>query len=206
MLSGARAAAAAALARVLDDGVSAQPALHSVLSSHALSERDRALCTELFYGTLRLVGPLEKSLLRSADKPGRGLDERIRPHLLIAAYQLQHLAERVPAHAVVNEAVDAVGRTRPGLEGFANALLRRLGSPLSASLRPDAPLEEIADAWGVPHALARAVVDGLPAQEHAAAIAALSARPATWAMCFAGPPPGTTPHRFVPGCHVLPGG
>lgn len=201
----AREVAAAALARVLDDGAWAAPALSSCLDSSGLTDRDKGFATELFYGALRFAGPLETSLLRGADKPGRGLDSRIRPHLLIAAYQLQHLNERVPAHAAVDAAVSAVKRARPGLDGFANALLRKLGSPLHELLKPDAKLPEIAVAWGIPLPLAEAVTARLPAVEHAAAIAGLCARPTTWAVSFVSTN-NETKHAFVPGLVEVPGG
>ncbi len=196
-VDGPREVAARALARVLDDGGWAAPTLSSVLDQSGLTERDRALATELFYGALRFAQPLERSLLRGADKPGRGLDARMRPHLLIAAYQLQHLSDRIPAHAAVDAAVTAVRRTRPGLEGFANALLRRLGSPLSALVAPDAPLAELAAAWGVPLPLAEAVVDGLPIAERSRALGGLCARPTTYALWLDRPAPAD-PHRADP--------
>jgi 16S rRNA (cytosine967-C5)-methyltransferase len=209
-VDGPREVAARALARVLDDGGWAAPTLSSVLDNAGLVDRDRALATELFYGALRFARPLERSILRGADKPGRGLDERVRPHLLIAAYQLQHLQDRIPPHAAVDAAVTAVRRARPGLEGFANALLRRLGSPLSSMVKPDAPLPELADAWGVPLSLAAAVVDGLPVDERAAALGGLCARPTTYALWLAGIPAdageGIAPHAFVPNVAALPSG
>lgn len=204
--SGARRVAADVVARVLDDGAFTQPALSSALDACALDARDKALCTELAYGTLRWASSLEASLLRAADRPQRGLDTRMRPHLLVAAYQLQHLSERVPAHAAVSEAVDAVRAVRPGLAGFANALLRRLGSPLHATLPPAAPIAELADALGVPRPLAEAVAAGLSAQEAREALLALNGRPTTWALVLGDPPAGTRRHRFVPGAFALEGG
>jgi 16S rRNA (cytosine967-C5)-methyltransferase len=203
--SGARVIAADVVARVLDDGAWAQPALASALHSSSLEPRDKALCTELVYGTLRWAAPLEKSLLRSATKPGRGLDKRIRPHLLVAAYQLQHLSERIPAHAAVSEAVDAVRHVRPGLEGFANALLRRLGSPLHLLLKADAPLEALAGALGVPPFLAAAITEELPEAERRDALVALNDRPTTWALAFQEREADVRAHRFVPGMFALEG-
>lgn len=209
----ARALAALALARVLDGGARAQTALSAALEGSRLDDRDRGLATELFYGALRFARPLEASLLRAASKPGRGLDSRIRPHLLVAAYQLQHLAERIPAHAAVSAAVAAIKRERPGLEGFANALLRHLGSPMSAMLTSSSSLAERCAAWGVPLALGRAVTSTLPVDQHDAAIAGLQARPSPWAWFPTGSGSVTvdhdgvsTPrpaHPFVPGCILL---
>jgi 16S rRNA (cytosine967-C5)-methyltransferase len=207
--SGARAVAADVVARVLDDGAWTQPALASALSSSPLDARDRALCTELVYGTLRWATSLEKSLLRGADKPQRGLDKRMRPHLLVAAYQLQHLSERIPARAAVNEAVDAVRVVRPGLEGFANALLRKLGSPVHAMLPADAKLDVVADALGIPHALANAVASierTLPIPDVRAALAGLNARPSTYAFALDESRESANAHAFVPGAFALDGG
>jgi 16S rRNA (cytosine967-C5)-methyltransferase len=196
VVDAARDAAAAALARVLDDDAWAAPALSSVLDAAGLqNERDRAFATELFYGALRFARPLEASILRGADKPGRGLDPRIKSIMLVAAYQLQHLRERVPAHAAVDAAVTAVKRARPGLDGFANALLRKLGSPLHELLKPGAPLPEIAEAWGVPLALAEAITAGLPAAEHVRAVGALCDRPTTWAASFVDLPAPPAPAK-----------
>jgi 16S rRNA (cytosine967-C5)-methyltransferase len=223
---GPREVAAAALQRVLDDAAWAQPTLSAGLDASAMSDRDKALATELFYGALRFAGPLEASLLRAASKPGRGLDKRIRPHLLVAAYQLQHLSDRIPAHAAVSAAVSSIKRVRPGLDGFANALLRHLGSPLHQLLKPTATLPEIAEAWGVPLPLAEAVTADRPASEQAEIVAGLCGRPQTWGLFFGSgvvePPKQEVeiaaetglplaevplvPHAFVPRSHALAGG
>lgn len=203
---GARGIAAEVVGRVLDDGAWTQPALAAALATSALEPRDRALATELTYGALRWAYSLEQSLLRSADKPGRGLDKKIRPHLLVAAYQIQHLHERIPAHAAVSEAVDAVRRVRPGLEGFANALLRRLGSPAHAILRPGTSIDAFADAVGVPRVLARAVAAGLSPLEASQAVLALNGRPTTWAIAFGAVPGHAARHAFVPDMFALEGG
>jgi 16S rRNA (cytosine967-C5)-methyltransferase len=201
----ARSLAAYVVALVLDHDRWSQPALHEALQRCRLDDRDKALCTELVYGTLRHAPALEKSLLRGADKPTKGLDSRLRPHLLVAAYQLHHLAARIPAHAAVDEAVRAVGAERPGLRGFANALLRRLGSPLADSLPATASMQQLAEAHSVPLWVAHDVVAGLPARERGDALAAMSARPHTYAT---GPrtPTDAVMHPFVPGVWQLAGG
>jgi 16S rRNA (cytosine967-C5)-methyltransferase len=177
----ARVAAAAAVAAVLYEGVRSATALSRALQAASLDDRDAALATELCYGALRCARPLEASLLRAATKPGRGLDARIRPHLLVAAYQLQHLGERIPAHAAVSAAVAAIKRERPGLEGFSNALLRHLGSPLSSLLTSSSSVADRCVAYGVPLRVGHAIAASLPVEEHAAAIAALQGRPSSWA-------------------------
>lgn len=123
----ARSVAAQVVVRVLDDGAFASAALDAELARAVqLEPRDRALATELVYGTLRLRGFLEGRIARHAPRGIGGLPVRVRAHLLVAAYQLVALS-RVPAFAAVNEAVSAI-RAHKGekVAGFANAVLRKI--------------------------------------------------------------------------------
>jgi 16S rRNA (cytosine967-C5)-methyltransferase len=121
----ARSIAAKVVTRVLEDGAYVSAALDAELRRHPqLDGRERALATELSYGTLRTEPVLRERLVRHAP---RGVsDERVLAHLLIAAYQIL-LLERVPAFAAVDAAVTGVKRERgPRVAGFANAVLRKL--------------------------------------------------------------------------------
>jgi 16S rRNA (cytosine967-C5)-methyltransferase len=89
--------------------------------------RDRALLTELVYGTLRRQGRLDHVLSHFARRPLRALHPEARAALRLSAYQLLEL-DRIPAHAAVGEAVEHVKRVAPGAAGFANALLRRVAT------------------------------------------------------------------------------
>ncbi len=123
-----------ALIRVLRDDAYGAAALSAELErSKGLEDRDRALATELFYGTLRVKVALEARLAPLAP---RGLkDVVVKAELLVAAYQLLSL-DRIPAFAAVNAAVNGVRAARgKQVAGFANAVLRKLaqGEKLSAS-------------------------------------------------------------------------
>lgn len=115
--------------RVTRDGAFAAAALDAELDrAIQLDPRDRGLATELVYGTLRYLRWLEERIGRHAPRGIAGLDPHVRAHLLLAAYQL-YVLTRVPAFAVVNEAVDAVRAQRgggPKVAGFANAVLRKV--------------------------------------------------------------------------------
>src|SRR3569623_1223846 len=91
-----------------------------------LDDRDRRLASELVYGVLRLRARLERLIGAHADLKKTPL--RVVIALRVAAYQLRFL-DRVPAYAVVDEAVGAA-RASGGakLAGFANAVLRKVGS------------------------------------------------------------------------------
>jgi 16S rRNA (cytosine967-C5)-methyltransferase len=110
---------------VLVDDAYVSAALDAELRRHPqLDARERALATELAYGTMRTEPALRKRLFVHAP---RGVsDERVLAQLLIAAYQIL-LLERVPAFAAVDAAVTGVKRERgPRVAGFANAVLRKL--------------------------------------------------------------------------------
>jgi 16S rRNA (cytosine967-C5)-methyltransferase len=145
----ARDVAAHVLARVDADGAFAAAALQSELARSAqLDERDRALATELVYGSLRLLPWLVARIEQYADRGVGRLDARTRAHLVLAAYQV--LFTRVPAFAAVNEAVGAIRATRgPRLAAFANAVLRKLaaGTPALDDAARARALVESAPAW-----------------------------------------------------------
>lgn len=99
--------------------------------------RDRGLLVELTSGTLRWQAAIDTILTAVSNRKTDQIDIRARAVARLGIYQLRYL-ERVPAHAVVNESVEAI-RTlgRPRAAGFVNAVLRgvlRMGdrSPLPA--------------------------------------------------------------------------
>jgi 16S rRNA (cytosine967-C5)-methyltransferase len=122
----ARDVAARVVARVSKEEAFAAAALEAELGHAAqLAARDRALATELVYGTLRMAPWLRSELGRFAPRGLDSIDARVMAHLEIAAYQL--FFTRVPAFAAVSEAVDLVRAARGAkLAAFANAVLRKV--------------------------------------------------------------------------------
>jgi 16S rRNA (cytosine967-C5)-methyltransferase len=91
-----------------------------------LDERDRGLLRELVLGTLRWLRRLDHVLESASDRKLEAIDPELRGILRVAAYQLLFLT-RVPAHAVVSEAVEqSHGRSHRGGSSFVNAVLRRI--------------------------------------------------------------------------------
>jgi 16S rRNA (cytosine967-C5)-methyltransferase len=136
----ARDVAAQVLVRVAKDGAFAAAALEAELEQAVqLDARDRALATELVYGSLRVASWLDEEIARFVPRGPGKLDARVRAHLVLAAYQL--FFTRVPAFAAVSEAVDAVRAARGAKVGaFANAVLRRVSQ--RASQMGDADREQ----------------------------------------------------------------
>jgi 16S rRNA (cytosine967-C5)-methyltransferase len=121
------------LHRVAHDDAWAAPTLDAELQRASVSRADAALATQIVYGALRAVPNLEAHLARHAQRP-INVDDWTRAVLIGAVYQLLHL-ERVPSHAVVNDAVELVRMKRgKRLAGFANAILRKV-----AADRPEVP-------------------------------------------------------------------
>jgi 16S rRNA (cytosine967-C5)-methyltransferase len=121
MSPSARQVAFEVIRRVADEGAYSNRLLPAALERSGLDERDRALATELAYGTLRHVPQLDAAIGARAARPVVRMTPGARAALRLGAYQLLHT--RIPAHAAVGE---TVGIVVPRERGFVNAILRRL--------------------------------------------------------------------------------
>ena len=123
--------------RALLAGGDAAGALDRVLTGAQLSERDRALATELAHGTLKRRRTLEWSVRACLNKPFAKLERSLQWSLLLGAYQILFL-ERVPAHSAVAESVSLARKFgHAGHAAVANAVLRRLARDKPLPPRPD---------------------------------------------------------------------
>lgn len=113
-----RRLAVTALVRIAEHGAYANLVLPHLLERSGLDGRDRALATDLVYGTLRMQRACDHLVDRFVM---RELDPEVRAALRVGAYQLA-FAE-VPTHAAVSTTVGAVGGKA---RGFVNAVLRRV--------------------------------------------------------------------------------
>jgi 16S rRNA (cytosine967-C5)-methyltransferase len=175
----AREVARRALARVAQ-GSYATLALGGELGRSGLSDADRALATELVYGALRQRERLDRALAAHAPRGLGQLDGFTHDALRLGAYQILFL--RVPAHAAVDDAVEAVKRMRgPRLGGFVNALLRRLanaGEPPFPSV--DDWAAHLAARESMPRWIVDRVLKSLGPDVGAAALAAFNTPAPTW--------------------------
>jgi 16S rRNA (cytosine967-C5)-methyltransferase len=98
--------------------------LDHILKDPVVSARDRALLTELVYGTLRWRGKIDARLKLYFRRSLDNSDPFIRNLLRVAFYQLLFL-DRIPDYAAVNEAVQ-LAKAHGGnkVAGFVNAVLR----------------------------------------------------------------------------------
>lgn len=133
MVAPARLIATRVLQRVASDDAWATPTLDAELRRASVKRTDAALATQIVYGSLRAAPQLEAVIDRHLQRPLK-VDNWTRAVLLGAVFQLLHL-DRVPPHAVVNDAVELVRMKRgKRLAGFTNAVLRKV-----AADRPEVP-------------------------------------------------------------------
>ncbi|MDH7499385.1 MAG: 16S rRNA (cytosine(967)-C(5))-methyltransferase RsmB [candidate division NC10 bacterium] len=126
------------LLRVEKEGLYAAPLLDRTLEHSRLSPLDKALTTELVYGTLRWQGRLDAILSPFLRSPLQRMDPLLRGILRISLYQLFFL-DRIPAFAVVDEAVKlATSCSSPRQADFVNAILRRIAEQ-RPSIGPPGP-------------------------------------------------------------------
>ena len=111
-------------------------ALNKHLKGSQLSATDKGLVTELVYGTVTRKLTLEWYLSHFIEDRDK-LDSWLYVLLLMSVYQLQYL-DKLPDHAVVNEAVELAKLRKKGSEKLVNAVLRRIlreGLPDVASIK-----------------------------------------------------------------------
>jgi 16S rRNA (cytosine967-C5)-methyltransferase len=172
------------LERVERASAYADLALHAELGRERLARADRALATELVYGTLRWRGRLDFLLAQVLDRDLAKLEPVVRCALRLGAYQLV-FSDRVPASAAVDEAVRCVRAA--GLEratGLVNAVLRRLAASLDdpadaialPSLESD-PLGHLTHALSLPGWIAERWLERLGPAEAAALATACNQPP-----------------------------
>ena len=156
--------------RVQRAGAYADLALHHALVQSRIPAADRALATELVYGTLRWRGRLDFLIGKALDRELKDLEPLVTSALRVGAYQL-FFSDRIPANAAVDEAVRCVRAM--GLEratGLVNAVLRRLareGDKIEFPSLEDEPLDYLVHAGSLPQWLAKRWLSQFGAEEAA---------------------------------------
>jgi 16S rRNA (cytosine967-C5)-methyltransferase len=157
--------------RVQRAGAYADLALHHALVQSRMPPADRALATELVYGTLRWRGRLDYLIGKALDRDLSKLEPLVTSALRVGAYQL-FFSDRIPANAAVDEAVRCVRAM--GIEratGLVNAVLRRLareGEGYALPSLDEDPLGHLIHACSLPEWLAARWLEQYGAEEAAA--------------------------------------
>jgi 16S rRNA (cytosine967-C5)-methyltransferase len=140
MIARARAAVYEILTAV-SSGRADLPAALAHARESLVDDRDRALAAEIATGVQRWRGALDHLIAYFAKRPVRKLDPEVLEILRLSAYQLLYLT-RVPAAAVVDDAVSLTGRVgKRSASGLVNAVLRTLSRNRAALPLPRRPVD-----------------------------------------------------------------
>ena len=160
----------------------AEPLLDACLSSTALNNiHDRRLLTQLVYGVLRTQGHLDWIIGTYYRGDVKSLTIFVKNILRTGLYQLLYTS-RIPAFAVVDEAVKLTKIHQPASAGLVNAILRnylRKGKGLVYPRLEEDPLEHIAIVHSHPRWLVEGWLKNLGPAETAALCAANNEIPPT---------------------------
>ncbi len=140
MIAPARSAAYEILISV-SAGSADLPAAIAAARGGLRDDRDRALAAEIASGVQRWRAALDHLIVEFSKRPIERLDPEIVEILRLSAYQLLHLT-RVPASAVVDDAVNLAGRVgKRSASGFVNAVLRTISRRRDALPLPARPAD-----------------------------------------------------------------
>ncbi len=179
-VSAARVCAFAVLRRVFEHGAYADRALHAAATG--LESRERALATQLVFGTVQRRGTLDHIAAALVNRPLKRLEPPVLAGLRLGLFQVLYLGG-VADHAAVNESVALIKPLSPGGAGLANAVLRRAArerDALLAALEDGTPAQA-AVAHSVPGWLAEQWWEELGPDTARALLAAIN-RPAESAL------------------------
>ncbi len=135
-MSPARACALQVVRRVFEQGAYADRALAA--EAVGLDQRDRALATQIAYGTVQRKDTLDYVASQVVRRPLSTLEPVVLAAVRIGLFQILYM-DRVPAHAAVDETVELTKLHSRGGAGFVNAVLRR------AAQRGKQLLEKLSD-------------------------------------------------------------
>lgn len=128
-------------------------ALRQRLRGLTMDERDKALVTEIVYGTSQRRRSLDTVLSEVSSRPLTELDLRVLTILRMTAFQVYFL-DRVPVYAAVDDGVELCKQHVPRASGFVNGVLRSIvrgGQDITLKLQKITAKLPWAQAMGIQH-------------------------------------------------------
>lgn len=123
MITNAREVSVDVLGKVLNQGAYSNIALDHAFSSAEIKEEDKGLVTEIIYGTLKYLLAIDRIIEKHSSITLKKIEDDVLNILRISVYQMKYL-DRIPAYAVLNEAVELTKKKSRGASGFVNGVLR----------------------------------------------------------------------------------
>lgn len=128
--------------RVLNEGAYSNLVLSSELNNHDINDKDKALITEIVYGTLRRKRTLDV-LISNFVKDISLIDDTILNILRIAMYQMYFL-DKIPEYAACNEAVEEAKEISIEASRLVNGILRNFIKDEKEIVVPGNRIDELA--------------------------------------------------------------
>jgi len=123
-MNNSRLAAIVVIEKVINEGAYSNIVLGQELNKSDLNDKDKALVTEIVYGTLKYKYTIDKILSSFIKKGFESVDSFVLNILRISIYQIRFL-DKIPSFAVVNEAVNLTKKmSNAGAAQFVNGVLR----------------------------------------------------------------------------------
>ncbi len=169
-----RKLALAILNEITENEAYADLAVKNALSKTTLDPRDKALATNIAYGTVQNMRFADYQIRKAASRAPEDLTPAVRNILRMAIYQLRFL-ERIPAHAVVDEAVKLTKKKAYSAAKFVNAVLRAILR--NGFVLPTEEMERLGVLYSYPDWLVKMWVDMYGADECEALLRAGNERP-----------------------------
>ena len=131
------------------------------LNRSNLSREDRALATELVYGSLRMRGRHDSLISKVSTRSLGDIDQKVLICLRIGIHQLTQM--RIPSHAAIFETVELAKRVVGQSSGtFVNAILRSIDGTTSNEVESTSTsLEDLAREYSHPEWIISSYMDSL---------------------------------------------
>jgi len=113
------------LREITENNAYADLAVKNALSASKLERRDKALATNLVYGTVQHLRFIDYQIESVSARPLASLTPAIRDILRMAVYQIRFM-DRIPNRAAVNEAVNMAKRHAYSASAYVNGVLRNI--------------------------------------------------------------------------------
>ncbi|MFT5872251.1 MAG: 16S rRNA (cytosine967-C5)-methyltransferase [Clostridium sp.] len=123
-MNNSRLVAIVVIEKVINENAYSNIVLGLELNKSDLNDKDKALVTEIVYGTLKYKYTIDKILSRFIKKGFESVDSFVLNILRISVYQIRFL-DKIPSFAVVNEAVNLTKKmSNVGAAQLVNGVLR----------------------------------------------------------------------------------
>jgi len=177
-MNSARKTAVEVLGQVLRKKAYSNIALGRSLEQSGLEPKDKALVTEIVYGTLKYKFTIDTILSHFLKNGLKKIDDEVLNILRISVYQLRYL-DRIPKFAVVNEGVELAKRKSTGAARLVNGVLRNyIRNPRAAFSDEESTLRKLCFEYSFPEWLVRMFISQYSPAEVERILNGLNMRPA----------------------------